>query len=76
MKTNIFFAQWKEYSPQPDKLMTRERAALLLRAWRNNSRKLTNKPKWIFKRIRPHVYFVKVCEWDIESHTFYVGVKP
>lgn len=75
-KETAFFCQWNEYAPQPDRLMTRARAALLLKAWRNNSRKNTNRPKWVFKRIKPHVYFVKCDTRDIESHTFYIGVKP
>lgn len=73
MKTNIFYSQWNSYKPILDKTMTRERAAKLLRAWRNNARKNTNKPKFVFKRIAPHVYFVKVCEWDAESHTLFIG---
>jgi hypothetical protein len=53
--------------------MTRCRAAKLLRAWRNNSRKKTNNPLWVFKKINKHSYFVKVNEWDIESHTLHIG---
>jgi hypothetical protein len=71
-KNTIFYSQWKEYSPILDKTMTRERAAKLLKAWRNNSRKKTNSPLWVCKRIAAHTYFVKVCEWDIESHTLYI----
>ena len=73
MKTQIFYSQWKEYRPLLDKTMTRERAAKLLRCWRRNSRKITNCPLWVFKRVAPHTYFVKVCEWDTDSHTLYIG---
>lgn len=31
----MFLWQWRDYTPQPDPLMTRHRAARLLRAWRN-----------------------------------------
>ena len=31
----MFLWQWEDYAPQPDTLMTRCRAARLLRAWRN-----------------------------------------
>ncbi len=34
MKDTKFFWQWEEYRPQPDPLMTRQRAARLLRSWR------------------------------------------
>ena len=70
-KNTIFYSQWKEHAPILDKTMTRERAAKLLKAWRSNSRKKTNRPLWVCKRIAPHTYFVKICEWDIESHTLY-----
>ena len=73
MKTSIFYGAWNDHAPILDNSMTRERAAKLLRAWRRNSRKKTNKPLWVFKRIAPHHYFVKVCEWDKESHTLIVG---
>jgi hypothetical protein len=73
MKETIFYSQWKEYAPILDKTMTRGRAAKLLRAWRNNSRKKTNNPLWIFKKINKHSYVVKVHEWDIESHTLHIG---
>lgn len=76
MKNTIFYSQWRQYAPQLDKTMTRERAAKLLRAWRNNSRKNTNNAKWIFKRTAPHTYFVKINEWDVESHTLFIGVMP
>jgi len=73
MKTTTFYAAWNNHSPQPDPSMTRERAAKLLKAWRRNSRKKTNNPLWVCKRIAPHQYFVKVREWDTESHTLIVG---
>lgn len=76
MKTTIFYSQWNKYKPQFDKTMTRERAAKLLRAWRRNSRKNSNSPKWVCKRIAPHCYFVKTSEWDRESHTLFVGFEP
>lgn len=75
MKKTIFYSQWKDYDPVLDKTMTRERAAKLLRAWRRNSRKRTNSAPWVFKRIAPHTYFVKICEWDVESHTLFIGEK-
>ena len=75
MKTKIFYSQWNEYNPILDNSMTRARAANLLRCWRRNSRKLTNRPMWVFKRTAPHTYFVKICEWDKESHTLFVGEK-
>lgn len=31
----MFLWQWEDYAPRPDPLMTRDRAARLLRAWRN-----------------------------------------
>jgi len=31
----MFLWQWEDYAPRPDPLMTRCRAARLLRAWRN-----------------------------------------
>ena len=38
----MFLWQWNDYPPQPDALMTRERAAKLIRAWRNCARKPRN----------------------------------
>lgn len=34
-KQTAFLWQWSDYAPLPDPLMTRARAARLLRAWRN-----------------------------------------
>ena len=34
-KQTAFLRQWRDYAPMPDPLMTRARAARLLRAWRN-----------------------------------------
>lgn len=34
-KQTAFLWQWRDYAPLPDPLMTRARAARLLRAWRN-----------------------------------------
>jgi len=73
MKTSIFYGAWNEHTPTLDHTMTRDRAAKLLRAWRRNSRKKTNNPLWVCKRVAPHTYFIKVREWDRESHTFIVG---
>jgi hypothetical protein len=73
MKTTVFHSAWNEYEPAIDRLMTRERAAKLLRAWRRNSRKKTNNPLWVCKRLGPHTYFVKISERDKESHTLIVG---
>lgn len=36
MKKSQFLWGWKDYEPQPDLIMTRERAAKLLRAWRRS----------------------------------------
>ena len=38
----MFLWQWNDYPPQPDPLMTRGRAAKLIRAWRNGARKPRN----------------------------------
>jgi len=73
MKTQTFYSAWNAYAPILDVTMTRTRAATLLRAWRRNARKKTNNPLWVCKRIAPHQYFVKVCEWDKESHTLIIG---
>lgn len=37
MKPRTFTWAWEGYAPQPDPLMTPERAMRLLRAWRNTS---------------------------------------
>lgn len=42
MKPRTFTWAWESYAPQPDPLMTPERALRLLRAWRNTSRKPTS----------------------------------
>lgn len=38
MKTTNFLWAWGDHEARPDKSMTRDRAAKLLRAWRNASR--------------------------------------
>lgn len=42
MKTTDFQWAWNNYAPQPDKFMTRQRAARLLRAWRRVVRQPSN----------------------------------
>lgn len=37
MKSATFLWQWDAHDPQPDNLMTRDRAAKLIRAWRKAS---------------------------------------
>lgn len=41
MRTEFFWG-WKNYTRQPDKLMTRERMARLMRAWRRAKRNLAH----------------------------------
>lgn len=36
MKNTIFYWGWQSYAPTPDKTMTRERMAKLMRAWRRS----------------------------------------
>lgn len=50
MKQTKFLWQWEQYAPQPDPLMTRERAAKLLCAWRRGSRRV--QPILKIKRMR------------------------
>lgn len=72
-KTTTFYSAWNQYPARLDTSMTRVRAALLMRTWRRNSRKNTNNPKWVFKRVAPHTYFVKTRDYDLESHTLIIG---
>ena len=59
MKTQIFQWAWNQYPATPDPLMTRQRAAILLRAWRRASRASANYRNIIeCKRIAPHTYYV------------------
>lgn len=52
MKPSNFMWAWNDNAPQPDKLMTRARAANLLRCWRRCTRKPANsQPIKSIKRI-------------------------
>jgi predicted transcriptional regulator of viral defense system len=42
MKPRTFTWAWQDYAPQPDPLMTPERALRLLSAWRSTSRQITS----------------------------------
>lgn len=42
MKPRTFTWSWQDHAPQPDPLMTPERAMRLLRAWRSTSRQPTS----------------------------------
>lgn len=51
---------WQDYPLQPDPMMTRKRAAVLLRAWRRVSRQPANhKPIDSIYRVAPHIYRVE-----------------
>ena len=69
MKTSRFTARWNDYPDQPDPSMTRERAALLIRTWRRNSRKKTNSPPWTLKRTGLHSFTVSAPGYPAEFHT-------
>lgn len=60
MKNSVFFWAWNSKPAQHDRLMTRERMARLMRAWRNQVRKPANSRDIVaFDRIGDNAYFVK-----------------
>ena len=60
MKQNNFLWAWGDYALSDDPLMTRERAARLLIAWRHTSRQKRNGgPMRQLTRTGPHTYHVR-----------------
>lgn len=56
-RRTVFLWQWENHPPQPDALMTRARAARLIRAWRRASRSPANYgPTTALRRTAPHTY--------------------
>lgn len=53
MTAKTFLFAWEGYQPQPDPLMTIERANRLIRAWRSQSRaKVNGRPAFTIKLLR------------------------
>ena len=53
MTAKTFLFAWEGYQPQPDPLMTIERANRLIRAWRGASRaKVNGRPTFTIKLLR------------------------
>ena len=71
-----FTAQWNDHEPQPDPSMTRERAARLIRAWRRNARKKSNRQPWTLKRNGPHSFTVSAPGYPAEFHTIKWSRQP
>ena len=71
MKTTEFMWAWNDHAPTPDRLMTRERAARLLRAWRRGTRPANYRPVMSVKRLRRGVY--RVTHECGEVGTMFVG---
>lgn len=60
MKKSVFFWAWNNNAAVHDQLMTRERMAKLMRAWRNQLRKPSNSRHIVaFDKIGDNAYFVK-----------------
>lgn len=76
MKKTTFTARWNDYPAQPDPSMNRDRAARLIRAWRNNARKRTNSQPWTFRRNGPHSYTVSAPGYPAEFHTIEWKTAP
>lgn len=75
-KPNTFLGSWNDYPFQPDPLMTRERLAYLLRAWRRSSRQPTSQgtPIRNLARVpdsRGRAYRVTSSRYD-ETHTILI----
>lgn len=69
MKPSNFMWSWNDCEPQPDKLMTRARAAHLLRCWRRVSRSpANNKPIKSLTRIARGSYRV-TSQYGAETGT-------
>ena len=70
-KETRFLWAWNDHPAQPDPMMTRDRASILLRCWRRSSRKPANhKPIQSLMRVEQHVYHV-VSEYG-EKATMYI----
>lgn len=74
-KVSHFMWGWNSYTPLPDKLMTRDRAAKLLRSWRTTLRgRANNKTIIKLERLASHQYVV--THYCGESATLIIGGHP
>lgn len=69
-KETKFMWGWKDYAPQPDPHMTRERAARLLRAWRRSATQ--GRKNFYLKRIGKGIYQVS-CRTYPDTSTMIIG---
>ena len=75
MKPEIFYWQWDDTPPRPDPHMTRNAAALLLRAWRRNTRRPAGHPEHLLLSMNgPGTYRATVPQGP--SGTMYTKGKP
>lgn len=63
-----FLWGWNDYPPQPDPLMTRDRAARLLRSWRRLLRQPANhRPLRALTVVRPGTYRVESAYGEVAT---------
>lgn len=72
MTARTFYWSWNDHDRQPDKHMTRQRAAVLLRSWRRLLRQpANNRPLAGLRRLAPGCY--RVTNTDGESGTIFIA---
>ena len=67
MTTKTFLWAWEGYAPQPDPLMTAQRASRLIRAWRSQHRaKVNGRPHF---KVRLHRHIDGWREYKVEHRS-------